>query len=640
MFIIDIMMAISNWLWGWPLLILTSAVAVYLSVRFKFFQFTRFGHAMKNTFGKIFDKGDGEGDISPFQACCTALASTLGVGNIAGVSVAIATGGPGAVFWMWAVALMGFIVKFSEITLGMAYRERDPETGRWHGGFYWYVRRGLGKSWKWLGIFWAVILGCAMVFAPAVQANSVVEAIRVSFDVPGWIVGVIFAVIMAVVLVGGIKSISSFAEKVVPLMALAYVIGSIFILVKFGSNIPHVFAMIFEYAFTPMAATGGFAGSTVMLAIRWGLARGVYSNEAGTGMAPLAHSSSSANHPVKQGLWGISEVFVDTIIVCTMTALVVLCTGVWTEGGTGAALTATAFGAGFGNAIAGTVFVVAIITFFAFTTALVNVYYGEICMTVLGGKKFILPYRLLGCAFAIIGSVGALSVLWNLFDFFFGVCAVCNLVVCFLMRKQIGALYSNEAGTGMAPLAHSSSSANHPVKQGLWGISEVFVDTIIVCTMTALVVLCTGVWTEGGTGAALTATAFGAGFGNAIAGTVFVVAIITFFAFTTALVNVYYGEICMTVLGGKKFILPYRLLGCAFAIIGSVGALSVLWNLFDFFFGVCAVCNLVVCFLMRKQIGALINDYLTRLKSGKWEPTSEAAANAIPELWVNDKAAK
>ena len=179
--------------------------------------------------------------------------------------------------------------------------------------------------------------------------------------------------------------------------------------------------MIFEYAFTPMAATGGFAGSTVMLAIRWGLARGVYSNEAGTGMAPLAHSSSSANHPVKQGLWGISEVFVDTIIVCTMTALVVLCTGVWTEGGTGAALTATAFGAGFGNAIAGTVFVVAIITFFAFTTALVNVYYGEICMTVLGGKKFILPYRLLGCAFAIIGSVGALSVLWNLFDFFFGV---------------------------------------------------------------------------------------------------------------------------------------------------------------------------------------------------------------------------
>ena len=216
------------------------------------------------------------------------------------------------------------------------------------------------------------------------------------------------------------------------------------------------------------------------------------------------------------------------------------------------------------------------------------------------------------------------------------------------MKNTFGKIFDKGDGEGdISPfqacctaLAHSSSSANHPVKQGLWGISEVFVDTIIVCTMTALVVLCTGVWTEGGTGAALTATAFGAGFGNAIAGTVFVVSIITFFAFTTALVNVYYGEVCMTVLGGKKLILPYRLLGCAFAIIGSVGALSVLWNLFDFFFGVCAVCNLVVCFLMRKQIGALINDYLARLKSGKWEPTSEAAANAIPELWVNDKTAK
>lgn len=440
MFIIDGMMAISNWLWGWPLLILTSAVAVFLSIKFKLFQFTIFGHAMKNTFGKIFDKGDGEGDITPFQACCTALASTLGVGNIAGVSVAIATGGPGAVFWMWAVALMGFIVKFSEISLGMAYREKDPETGRWHGGFYWYVRRGLGKGWTWLGIIWAVILCCAMVFAPAVQINSVVEAVNTAFSVNPLIIGIVSAVLMAIVLVGGIQSISKFAEKVVPIMALAYVIGSLFVLVRFAGNIPGVFAMIFEYAFSPAAATGGFLGSTVMLAIRWGLARGVYSNEAGTGMAPLAHSSSSANHPAKQGLWGIAEVFVDTIIVCTMTALVVLCSGAWTSGETGAALTATAFGIAFGNQTIGTIFVTIIIVFFAFTTALVNVYYGEICIDILGGRKLILPYRILGCIFAVIGAVGALSVLWNLFDFFFGVCTVCNLVVCFLMRKQIGGI--------------------------------------------------------------------------------------------------------------------------------------------------------------------------------------------------------
>ena len=440
MFIIDIMMSISNWLWGWPLLILTIGVAVILSIKYRFFQFTIFGHALKNTFGKILDKGDGQGDISPFQACCTALASTLGVGNIAGVSVAIATGGPGAVFWMWAVALMGFIVKFTEISLGMAYRERDPETGLWHGGFYWYVKRGLGKNWKWLGILWTVILGCAMVFAPAVQINSVVGAINTSFNVSPWIIGIASAILMAIVLVGGIKSISKFAEKVVPIMALVYVVASIFVLIKFAGHLPGAFAMIFKYAFTPVAASGGFLGAGVMLAVRWGLARGVYSNEAGTGMAPLAHSSSSANHPAKQGLWGIAEVFVDTLVVCTMTAMVVLCTGVWDNGASGAALTTQAFGVAFGSEIAGTIFITVVIAFFAFTTALVNVYYGEICMTILGGRKLILPYRILGCVFAIIGAVGALSVLWNLFDFFFGVCAVCNLVVCVLMRKQVAAI--------------------------------------------------------------------------------------------------------------------------------------------------------------------------------------------------------
>lgn len=443
MFIIDVMMAISNFIWGWPLLILTFSVALILSIKFKFFQFVEFGHAMKSTFGKIFAKTEGQGDVTPFQACCTALASTLGVGNIAGVAVAIAAGGPGAVFWMWFVALLGFIVKFSEITLGMAYRQKDPETGLWHGGFYWYVKRGLGENWKWIGIVWSIILGCGMVFAPAVQINSVVGAINTSFDMNPLIVGVISAVLMALILIGGIKSISKFAVAVVPAMALSYTLVSLVIICMYIENVPGVFALIFEYAFTPASAQGGFAGATVLMAIRWGLARGVYSNEAGTGMAPLAHSSATVNHPVKQGLWGITEVFVDTIIVCTMTAMVILCTGVWDSGDTGATLTTRAFGVAFGNQMAGTIFVTIIISFFAFTTALVNVYYGEICVSILGGKKFLMPYRLLGCAFAIIGAVGALSTLWNLFDFFFGVCAVCNLVVCFLMRKHIGALISD-----------------------------------------------------------------------------------------------------------------------------------------------------------------------------------------------------
>lgn len=440
MIIINILMSISNFIWGWPLLILTFTVALILSIEYRFFQFTIFGHAMKMTFGKIFAKAEGKGDITPFQACCTALASTLGVGNIAGVSVAIATGGPGSVFWMWFIALLGFIVKFAEITLGMAYRERDPDTGLWRGGFYWYVKSALGKKWQWIGIVWAVILGCAMVFAPAVQINSIVGAMNTSFNISPWIIGIASALIMAIVLVGGIKSISKFAVMVVPAMALVYTIVSIIILITHAEAIPGAFRLIFKYAFTPAAASGGFTGSAVILAIRWGIARGVYSNEAGTGMAPLAHSSATVNHPVVQGLWGIVEVFVDTIIVCSMTALVVLCTGVWDSGASGAALTTMAFSAAFGNDFAGTVFVTIVISFFAFTTALVNVYYGEICISILGGKKLILPYRILGCIFAIVGAVGALSTLWNLFDFFFGVCAICNLIGCFLMRKHIGAL--------------------------------------------------------------------------------------------------------------------------------------------------------------------------------------------------------
>jgi len=459
------LMAISNFIWGWPLLILSFAVALILSIKYRFFQFTIFVHAMKITFGKIFAESEGKGDITPFRACCTALASTLGVGNIAGVSVAIATGGPGSVFWMWFVALLGFIVKFAEITLGMAYREKDPETGLWHGGFYWYVRSALGKECRWIGIVWTVILCCAMVFAPAVQINSVVGAMNGSFNISPWLIGVTSAMIMAMVLLGGIKSISKFAVMVVPAMAIVYTVVSIGILITYSENIPTAFRLIFRYAFTPAAASGGFMGSTVILAIRWGLARGVYSNEAGTGMAPLAHSSSTVNHPVVQGLWGIVEVFVDTIIVCSMTALVVLCTGVWNSGASGAALTAQAFSVAFGSDFAGTVFVTVIISFFAFTTALVNVYYGEICIGILGGKKFIPPYRILGCIFAIVGAVGALSTLWNLFDFFFGVCAICNLVVCFLMRDQIGALirdYLTRRKTGIWKTTSEETVAEIP----------------------------------------------------------------------------------------------------------------------------------------------------------------------------------
>ena len=433
------MMAYADFVWGWPLLIGTSFVAVFMSVRLGFFQFTYFGHVMKNTFGKIFDKGSGDGNIKPFKAACTALASTLGVGNIAGVSVAIATGGPGAVFWMWFIAMLGLIVKFSEVTLGLAYREKDPVSGVWHGGFPWYVKNALGKNWRWLSVLWAVVMAAGMMFAPSIQAAEISNAINTAFAINPYVVGITVAVLMAAVLLGGLKSISNFANLVVPFMAVIYIIGAIFVMITNASMIPQAFAMIFEDAFTGTAASGGFAGSTVMLAVRWGLARGIYSNEAGTGTAPLAHSSASVNHPVKQGLWGIFEVFFDTIVVCTMTAMVVMTSGVWDSGATGAALTAAAFGEGFGgNAAAAGMFIAVVIAFFGFTTAVVNAYYGGICLNALGFKgASVKVFYALASIFGIVGAVGALNTVWSTFDFFFGVCVLCNLVVIFVMRDKI-----------------------------------------------------------------------------------------------------------------------------------------------------------------------------------------------------------
>jgi alanine or glycine:cation symporter, AGCS family len=433
-------MAFTAWIWGWPMLIISASIALYLSVRFGFFQFRKFGHCMKNTLGKIFDKNAGDGAVSPFQASCTALASTLGVGNIAGVSVAIATGGVGAIFWMWCVALLGLVVKFSEIALALTYRVKKKDSNEYFGGFFWYVKRGLGKHWTWLSVIWAILLICTMALSPAVQCNALASSVTGTWDINPLIIGIITAALMGLVLIGGLKSISRFAELVVPIMALAYVVVSIGALIRFAPNILPAFGMIFHDAFTGSAAAGGFAGSTTIIAIRCGLARGVYSNEAGTGTAPLAHSSATVDHPVKQALWGIVEVFIDTMVVCTMTSLVVICSGAWQNGSTNAALTAEAFGIAFGNTQFGAIFITIITAFFAFTTAVVNVYYGEVGLEALNIGKAKRPYRIICCVMAIVGSVGALSTIWNLFDFFFGVLALMNLAVIFAMRNKIAAV--------------------------------------------------------------------------------------------------------------------------------------------------------------------------------------------------------
>lgn len=473
---IQLLIDISNVIWGWPILILTSFVAVYMTFRLRFFQFRHFGLVMKETFGKIFDKGSGEGTINPFKAACTALASTLGVGNIAGVSVAIATGGPGAVFWMWFIAMLGLIVKFSEVTLALAYREKDKKTGEWHGGFPWFVKNGLGRNWKWLSITWTIILGTGMLVGPATQSNAIAQSISSTFSIDPLYVGITICVLEMLVLIGGLKSIANFANAVVPFMAIAYIIASLYVIGINIDAVPQAFAMIFHDAFTGSAASGGFLGSSIMLCIRWGLARGIFSNEAGTGTAPLVHSSASVNHPVKQGLWGIFEVFFDTIVVCTMTALVVLTSGLWDSGLNSVSLTAAAFAEGFGSASVANMFVSIVVAFFGFTTAVVLTYYGGICCMALGfGNKVIKCFYALASFFTIFGAVGGLLTVWSTFDFFFGSAVLCNLVVIFAMREQIVVLvkdYEDRLKTG----AWDATAADCVERLGLMKKEERFAE--------------------------------------------------------------------------------------------------------------------------------------------------------------------
>lgn len=442
MVIINAMMAVANALFAWPLLVMALLIAAYYTVVTRGFQFNMFGHALKNTFGKMFEK-TGEGDVSPFQATCAALSATIGVGNIAGVATAIATGGPGAIFWMWVIALLGLIVKFVEATTSVAYREKDPTDNMWHGGFYWTCKNALGGFWKYWGLIWAVVLGVGMIAAPAVQIGSLTEAVRSGFDVPPIIIGIIAAALAALVLLGGIKRIANFADKVVPFMAVLYVLGGLFVLIKFAGNIPSAFAYIFKGAFTGTAAVGGFSGAVMSAAVKNGVARAVYSGDVGVGTAGLVHASSTVNHPVKQGMWGMVEVFVDTIVVCTFTALVIMVTGAWETGATGAALTSKAFGIAFGNDTAGSIFVSVIIVFFAFTTIVVNSYHGQCCLFALKLGKIKNIYLVLACISCIVGSVGKMSVIWNTFDFFFAVCMFMCLIALAFLGKPMAAMVND-----------------------------------------------------------------------------------------------------------------------------------------------------------------------------------------------------
>lgn len=429
--------AINEVVWGPPILILLIGTGLILTAVTGFIVYRRFGFVMKNTFGKIFDKQAAEaGGVTPFQAVSTALAATVGTGNIAGVATAIVSGGPGAVFWMWLAAIIGMTTKFAEVTLSIAYRERN-EKGEYSGGPMYYIKNGLG--FKWLAVLFA-IFGSLAAFGigSAVQSNSIASAFQQTFNIPPLYMGIFLAVVASIILIGGIKRIGQFAEKVVPFMAIAYIGGALIILILHADRIPSAFGLIFGQAFNLKAAGGGFLGFTVMQAMRYGVARGVFTNEAGLGSAPIAHAASTIDHPVRQGLWGTFEVFVDTILICSMTALVILTSGLAeTTDLKAAALTTAAFDKGLPG---GGLIVTFGILLFAFTTIVGWCYYGEKCMEFLFGTKVITGYRVVYIAFIILGTVGGLDLVWNISDTLNGLMAIPNLIALLALSGVVAKL--------------------------------------------------------------------------------------------------------------------------------------------------------------------------------------------------------
>lgn len=426
---------IHSFVWGPPMLVLLVGTGIYLTFRTNFFSITKLGYILKNTLLKMFSKEEkGEGEVTAFQAVATALAATVGTGNIAGVATAIAVGGPGAIFWMWIAALFGMTTKFAEVVLAIQYREKTPD-GRFVGGPMYYITNGLKK--KWLAYIFAVF-GAMAAFGIGnmVQSNSIAASLEATFGLNKFLVGIILAVFAAIVIVGGIKRIGTVTEKLVPFMAAFYILGGLVIIILNIKNIPEAFKLIFSSAFTGTAAVGGFAGSTLKLAMTKGVARGVFTNEAGLGSAPIAHAAATTDHPVRQGLWGVFEVFMDTIVICSITALVIITSGVWKSGETGAALTTMAFKEGLPGNWGGYIVSIGILLF-AFSTILGWEYYGERCAEYIFGPKVNMIYRIIWIPFIIIGAIGGLETLWDLADTLNGLMAIPNLIGVFALSGVV-----------------------------------------------------------------------------------------------------------------------------------------------------------------------------------------------------------
>ena len=437
----------NDWLngivWGVPALVLLTGVGFLLTVGLRGFQFRKFGYAMKNTIGKMFQKHTARaGEITPVQALTTALAATVGTGNIAGITSAVTLGGPGTIFWLWVSALLGMATKYSEVLLSVKFRERNAH-GDWVGGPMYYIKNGLGKNWKWLGAIFCVFGGLASFgIGNAVQIGNITDSVNTAIRafVPSAaehqvainiVLAFVLMAVVGIVLLGGVKRIGAVTEKLVPIMSIAYILACLAVVFSNAARVPHVFAMIFQGAFTPKAVTGGAAGMSVKLCIEWGVKRGVFSNEAGLGSAPIAHAASSESNPVKQGLYGIFEVFMDTIVICTLSGLTLLLAlddaalHYGAEGTT--ALNAQALGTVFGGK-AGALMIAVGLSFFALSTVLSWGLYGARCWEFLLGSRAIKPYQFLFTFVVVVSATMDLSLAWSIADTLNGLMAIPNLI--------------------------------------------------------------------------------------------------------------------------------------------------------------------------------------------------------------------
>jgi len=421
--------------WGPMMLVLILGTGLVLMIGIKGMPIAKLGYGFKMLWHGRNSKSKDEGDISPFNALMTSLAATIGTGNIAGVATAIFLGGPGALFWMWMTALVGMATKYSEAVLAVHFRETDAN-GNKVGGPMYYIKNGLSSRFAWLGTSFAIFGGLAgFGIGNTIQANSVADVLSSNLGVSPLVTGLVMAVLVAMVLLGGIKRIATVAGKLVPFMAISYVLAGIVILVMNASQIPAAFNLIFTYAFTPIAATGGFAGAAVWAAIRFGVARGVFSNEAGLGSAPIAHAAAKTNSPVQQGTIAMMGTFIDTIIVCSITGLVIIVSGVWTSGETGATLSSLAFESvlpGFGGII-----VSFGLCIFAFTTILGWSIYGEKCVEYLFGIRSIIPFRILWIIAVPLGATANLSFIWLVADTLNALMALPNLIALLLLSPVV-----------------------------------------------------------------------------------------------------------------------------------------------------------------------------------------------------------